>query len=704
MKHVAVLLICTQLVAGAGHVMAADAPPLKAKSEALEMDEIKVMSLEEDLRRLGVLKDVIQKTQEITPEEIQDRQAGTLFEAIKDQPGVVINTECSMCGIKRVMINGLKGEHTTILVDGVPMHSVVSSYYGSDALATSGVSRIEIARGAGASLLAPEAIGGTINILYDKPTRNSTSIDLSAGSKGYRKASIVNTLLTKDQKMALLTIGQFDDIGQMDADKNGVNEAPRLQNYSLTLKGFYDISENNQLQLRATMIRSDIHGGYMSDNYEGVRQDPGTPAFVDGDVRKRYIGNKLATSEYVLTERQELAGTWLHKVNNDFNFALTASYAKHSQDSIYEGFDYRNSLPTYFGNLKANYKLHNHLLTAGMSGRTETLRSSSYAMSANPLLKPDSYDYSEYGVYVQDAWNITPNLEVTGALRLDKVVVDYTANKETGNEIDELIIVPRFHARWKHTPHVTSQASFGRGYRAPLSFFESEHGILEEGFNVKATKLEKSWGGGYNINYSDALWAATCGFNYTWVENLAKIDTENYSVPTLINSGKPGEVWAVDIAGSIRATEWLTLGVSYDQFIMSKDYKSTFTVAPIEKRVGINADISHAGWKFNTFAYWIPSRNLADYGYNGYNVYNGGTASDKKTTTAPSFWQVDVKLSKQLNKYMTVYTGVKNLFNYTQAGNSGSPLYYSASGNYDVAYIYGPLRERTVYAGAKFEF
>ena len=164
------------------------------KNKTVKLEPLKVKSLEERLRRQGVLKDVIEKTQVILSEDIEIKQAGSLFELIKEEPGVTVNTECSMCGIKRIMINGLKGEHTTVLIDGVPMHSVVSSYYGMDALATAGVSRIEIARGAGPSLLSPEAIGGTINMIFDKPDKNGLISDISIGSNGYQKYSIIYNL------------------------------------------------------------------------------------------------------------------------------------------------------------------------------------------------------------------------------------------------------------------------------------------------------------------------------------------------------------------------------------------------------------------------------------------------------------------------------------------------------------------------------
>jgi hypothetical protein len=47
---------------------------------------------------------------------------------------------------------------------------------------------------------------------------------------------------------------------------------------------------------------------------------------------------------------------------------------------------------------------------------------------------------------------------------------------------------------------------------------------------------------------------------------------------------------------------------------------------------------------------------------------------------------------------------VKNLLDYTQAGDEDTPLFYDADGGYDVGYIYGPLRGRQMYAGLQAKF
>jgi len=129
-----------------------------------DSDEVLVIrSVREKLEQDGRLKDVIQKTEILDSLTIENKNALSLTDALKNEPGVRVSNECSMCGVKRIMLNGMKGEHTTILVDGLPTHTLISGFYAVDSIATTGVESIEIARGAGASLIAPEAIGGTLS-------------------------------------------------------------------------------------------------------------------------------------------------------------------------------------------------------------------------------------------------------------------------------------------------------------------------------------------------------------------------------------------------------------------------------------------------------------------------------------------------------------------------------------------------------------
>jgi len=509
-----------------------------AAHAAEQLETIEVKDLRQKLQQSGMLKDEIQQTEVISAKDIERKQAGSVNEAINNETGVTVSSECSMCGVKRVMINGLKGEHTTVLVDGVPTHTMASGFYGLDGVSTSGVERIEIARGAGASLIAPESVGGTINIVTKRPTENGAEIDLSAGENGYQKYGLSATGVTKDGKTRGLVAAQYDNHDQEDADGNGVNEAPMLENYSVSGKVSHDLTAKDNVELRVLSGRSEVFGGPMLGDTtqsiaEALANHDGNPTFAGDDVRRRYTGLPGDTTEYIKTDRQELVGKWLHEFGAQTNVGVTLMRSESKQDSFYEGIDYVADDKTHFADVRVNHFLNaEHLLTVGVDHRNEDMRSRSRTMEAfvtdgdpGTNYVSDSFDYTLTGLYLQDTWTPASSLEIAAAVRLDKVKADFVDASKPGTEIDETMIAPRLHVRYDHDKQWTSRLQMGRGYRAPLSFFESDHGILDagKGFAVEVDALEKSTSASYALSYNNQRLTSTASVAWNQIENLAAL-------------------------------------------------------------------------------------------------------------------------------------------------------------------------------------
>ncbi|WHI52832.1 TonB-dependent receptor [Microbulbifer sp. MLAF003] len=225
------------------------------------MEETLVIGVRQRLYERGALLDAIQKTEVVDESLIKSQQAVNLTDAIEKSPGVRVSNECSMCGVKRVMLNGMRGEHSTILTDGVPLHTMMAGYYAVDALATTGISRIEVARGAGASLLAPEAIGGTINVISKEIEETGVNINASMEDNDSYFLGLMAGYLSDDERTRTSLVIQDDKHHQMDNDDNGVSEAPLQENTSYVVRLSQDLGERDNLILRAAYTDSNIFGG-----------------------------------------------------------------------------------------------------------------------------------------------------------------------------------------------------------------------------------------------------------------------------------------------------------------------------------------------------------------------------------------------------------------------------------------------------------
>ena len=675
-------------------------------AQELVLETLKIESLYDKIEKSGKVKDVVEKTEVISKKQIDKQQAVSLIEAIEKSPGVNVTTNCSMCGIKRVMLNGMKGEHTTILSDGVPFNSTVSSYYGMDAIGTGDIESIEIARGSGASLTAPEAIGGTINIVTRRAKKNAMEFNVAGGEQGYRLAQFSADAITEDKKTGAIVAGTFSNYDQYDQDKNGVNEAPKLENRIVSIKLTHELTDNDLLDFRVMHSNSKVYGGpMMKESHVNAlfgASGSANPSFVGGNVRNRYNGDPMGTMESINTIRDEYTLKWTH-VGDDATVQTTVAHADAAQESMYEGTDYNNDDKTYFADVKVSQMLNDsHFLTYGIDMKTEVMRAQStqFAPSLNSN-GHDDFDYNAYAIYLQDTWSINNKAELNLALRAAKITTNFKGQFAKKNEIDETIILPRMHLRYSHDEFLTSRLSAGQGYRSPLTFFESEHGIIgPNGFGVEVDKIEKSNNVSYALSYDKDRLSVTASGAYTEIKNLAYINMDG-DRPTLNSSDGKVAVKNADIIVGYALTPAITISGGYENYWYDNEYKELLYIAAIEKQARFMIDYEKDGWDAMIQTTWTGSRDLSPYGYG--DRFNDESASVPKSTKAPAFTTVDMKISKNISKNFSVYVGVKNLFDYTQTSKE-SPLFYTADAQYDVGHIWGPLRGRMGYVGIKAKF
>ncbi len=667
-----------------------------------ELEKIVVTDVTQNLEQSGKLKDVIVKTEVVSKKAIEDKMASKFSEAVDGAVGVQSATGCSLCGLKRVKINGLKEEHTTVLFDDVPMHSTVSSYYGMDAISMAGIETIEIARGGGSALIAPESIGGVINIKSQKIKANALEATIESVD-GKMATSILGSLVTPDGKTKASLNVSNSKTSQVDGDNNGVSESPSIDNKSVRLKVSNDIGEHDNLNFVYNRLDSKVKGGGVDGYTYGVTGNS-DPLFVDNDVRKKYIGEAVGITETIETSRDEIVGKWRRKLNDDGdNMAFTLSYAKQKQNSIYESDTYDNVDDSYFGDIRFNKMLNDeNLLTFGLDYKDEKMRSES-SFFANPAVNKDDFDSSRVGVYIQDTYMPSEDTEIALALRADKLSVDWR-DTGSGDEIDKTVLTPRIHVKHSHDKEFTSRLSLGSGYRVPLTFFESEHGLLDGGFGVDISDIEKSKSANYTLSYDDERLTSTLSFGVIELKNLAYID-DSGAIPILKTSDETMFNKNLDITAGYQLTPEITFGGSYEHYFYDKAYKLASDVASIEDRAKLSFDYDKEGWGFNTTATWIGSRDLSEYGYKGWSDADDvGDDSKQKASKVSSYYTVDTKLTKEINKNFSLYAGVKNIFDYTQVEKGESPLFYDVDGGFDTAYIYAPLRGREYVFGVKATF
>lgn len=651
------------------------------------------------------------KTERISSQVIRQSQRQNLSEIVRDQVGVDSQEYCANCGAKRLTINGLRGEHTSILVDGLPLHSAVSSFYGVDNIPAIGLTEVQVMRGTGASLTNPEAIGGTLNLITVDPLQFDNSYNTSVGvdDQFSGKSQNHNFLIGytgKKKRFGAVLGGQLARLETWDEDQNGVAEAPHRQTYSVMGKTRFSLGRKNDFSLRMNLSALELLGGPANPlrptRVRRLRADGDD--FVDGNVEKEFIGDPFRITDWVKTQRSETALSGTHFLRPTLTMEWKLGHARQTQDSIYQhGFDYANVDNIVVGdvNLKS-FTGANSIFTVGGFFKDQRLRSASETLFVNSGIASDSFDFSSYALYGQWTYFRPDIFELDVALRSDLVNINWL---DLTNEIkNKPVLAPRVQLLHHLSSHWQQRLSYGYGYRAPLTFFESQHGNNESGYKVDIERLERSHSIVYSLSWNTPKAYLTGGLHYTHLQNMA-YGFESEGFPILYrNSPESFDIGVTDLLGGYKITPWWLIEGSVEFFFYEDLYKRRLPTAAIEQRYQLKSSIDKGRWTQTLFFNFIGARNLSPYAsYDEHFVVRNDTDPDlnpnleRKDQRSPFYFTLDASLTYELYKSLSLSFSVINMFDFTQARRGDTPSawhWHFNHAHYDALHTWGPNRGR----------
>lgn len=662
--------------------------------------------------RPGALRDELVKTESISERAIAKAGATNVNEALDKNPGIAVQVECSICNVRNILLNNLPGRYTTLMIDGVPIFSSVSSAYGLDSVSVYGVERIDVARGAGASLIAPEALSGSVNIVTKRPTEAENRARAQIGSYGSRQGDAY--LARPFEGGAITATLNYNKHDSVDADHNGISE---YTGYDRRLGGigfFLDDAGGFKVRGRLDVVNEKRGGGALGTDYSaikhsttgnpfdwrgGVHGSPDRDGWVnpaDGSVMA-YDDGRGGMSEIIFTDRVQFISTG-EKRFGDSLLRLAVGAAEHKQDSFYELATYVARQKQYYAEASWQTPIAGWLTTLGTNFRYEDLRSHGSMEDGTPVRGVDDYTYRTPALFLQAYRSLFDDaLEINGSVRYDR------------HNVFGGITSPRLNALWHHTERLSSRFSVGKGFRAPTSFFEQEHGILNTiRIDRQISKPEESLNASYALNYADDRLAVTGSYNYNHIKNFAtldpgQIDADGKPITVFGSARQPVIVQGVDVTLSYLVTPALTVMAAAEGF----NYRfpaGTLIFARPNAKAYLGLDYDRGDLDLNAKLVWTGPMNLRKFHDDGsgqqdrYNL-DGTPKRDK----SPGFFTLDVRGEYAINKHFTVYAGVDNVFDYKQSDKE-SPLFVNGDGGFDVTQLWGPSRGRYLYAGTKLSF
>ena len=331
----------------------------------------------------------------ISASEIQQSGAANIPDALRLAPGVVVGQISA--GEWAIGIRGGEGRfsrYVLVMIDGRIVYNSVFSGVNWDELNLSldDIERIEVIRGPNAASWGANAVNGIVHIITNKPdAARASRVKAWGGSSDRRGVSVSHSMeVDSDWALGVSALGQ--QWGGMKTLSEDIYEAPH-KNWRLAM------SLGRELASSATRFSADAFG--VDQVTEWGWDDLSSLSNVTQDNQEDKSGwaIQLAHQQSVFEQ-----GHW--------KLRLSADSTKRDTDL------YQWDSSNYQLDLEVAGRWGNHSLAMGLNNRNND---STAITPPNFVLAlvPERRKLNYFGVYLSDRWDITRQLELTLAARLD---------------------------------------------------------------------------------------------------------------------------------------------------------------------------------------------------------------------------------------------------------------------------------------------
>src|SRR5687768_9773254 len=190
-----VFLILVALLVTVATATAQEPPPREPPAEETpEFEETIVVSATRSERRV---EDEPLRVEVVPAEEVEEKvvmMPGDVSMLLAETNGLRVQTTSPSLGGASVRIQGLGGRYTQVLADGLPLYGGQSGSVGILQIPPMDLGQVEVIKGVASALYGMSAIGGVVNLVSRRPSREAPERELLVNGTSHGGTDIVNWL------------------------------------------------------------------------------------------------------------------------------------------------------------------------------------------------------------------------------------------------------------------------------------------------------------------------------------------------------------------------------------------------------------------------------------------------------------------------------------------------------------------------------
>lgn len=557
-----------------------------------------------------------------------------LWDAMNNINGVFSDVDNQVSNTGDIQINGLEGNYTMVLIDGVPVMNGLAGIYALTALPMAMVDKIELVKGAASTLYGSGAIGGVINIITKNPSAAPTfNINAELTSMLEASADLTASLKLKKASVIFAASGVSANY-RWDINNDGFMDVPLINRAAYYNKWNFARKDSGITTVYGRFLFDDRFGGQIN-----------TPG--------RDIGSDSFYTQWVRTYEWE-AG-FMYQLPVKDKVMLQGDYSEHYQQAVFGTNAYSGRQRTIFSQITWSKKTDkvNDLLFGACYRMIYYLDNT--ALSADSLTGGPTTHIA--GVFMEDELSIAPGNKILAGARFD---YDNHAGP---------VVSPRINYKW-NSPDERNICRIGgcTGYREPNLVYEGFDAMANGAQIEEPQKLKKeniiSAVADYNRvqQLTGGLLNVDVSAFYTYFFNYVDADENTPGVLTYTNI--PGAIVpGVSAYADFTFNYPLKMGIGFTAtHVLDKNQNDNGTYSyvrpPHSPQLTTNFYLS--------YNFPVPQLSLDWTGNIISPMVLVTEPNDYRPPTSPWYTIQNIQVTKKFKHGFVLYVGVKNLFNFVQ--------------------------------------